>query len=34
VVDEPAPLELSEEVRHGAESYGNAEPLASVRRPG
>src|SRR5438093_13319544 len=33
VVDEPAPLELSEEVRHGAESYEKPLPLASAERP-
>src|SRR5438876_429538 len=33
VVDEPAPLELGEEVRHGAESYEMPPPLASAERP-
>src|SRR5439155_60092 len=33
VVDEPAPLEVSEEVRHGAESYEKPLPLASAERP-
>src|SRR6266705_294223 len=33
VVDETAPLELREEVRHGAESYGKPPPLASAERP-
>ena len=33
VVDETAPLELREEVRHGAESYEMPPPLASAERP-
>ena len=33
VVDEAAPLELGEDVRHGAESYENPQPLASAERP-
>ncbi len=33
VVDETAPRELSEEVRHGAESYEMPPPLASAERP-
>src|SRR5712692_6755881 len=33
VVDEAAPLEFGEEIRHGAESYENPQPLASAERP-
>ena len=33
VVHEAAPLELGNNVRHGAESYENPQPLASARRP-
>ena len=33
VVDEAAPLEFGEEVRHGAESYEMPPPLASAERP-
>jgi len=33
VMDEAAPLEFGQEVRHGAESYENPQPLASAERP-
>src|SRR5439155_2560503 len=33
LVHEASPLELCKEIRHGAESYENPQPLASVRRP-
>ena len=33
LMHEAPPLELCEEIRHGAESYENPQPLASARRP-